>query len=453
MRRLAISLFPLSLLAASLQIAHGCSSAPETNTAPETTTSSSTTTSTETDEEETADGLDEGDADAGTPEDDGGTVAPIPSKIRYVFVIVKENHTFDNLFTDFPGAESSKTAKKSTGQVITRPKAPAGVLPDSPCHSNSCGKKAYRDGTMAGFDTIGAGDVPFYRFTKAQLPNYWRYAESFVLADHLFQTTLGPSSTGHTVFWTGKSLSIENAKCNADSCAGYGCSATDTTIRSYDPETCETAVVKPCFDVPSLPDHLPEGFTWRNYGRPIANMVKTLAEAPHHGAHFRKQSDLLDDLAAGKLANLTILHVTGDVSEHPPKAMCPGENFTVGVVNALMAMPQWSEMAIAITWDDWGGFYDHVAPLIKHCDNGEIFQQGFRLPLILLSPYAKKGFVLQTPAEQASVPRMIEDLWGMSYMTERDPNARDGLAYNLLDAFDFDQAPREPLLLEKRDCP
>src|SRR4051794_6730577 len=142
------------------------------------------------DDEPEGDGLDGGDT-AEFP--DGGAATQIPSPIRYVIVLVKENHTFDNYFTGFPGAESSKTAKLSTGATLTRPQAPSGALPRDVCHSNACGQKAYRNGTMAGFDLLAPSpnvNLPFISYAESQIPNYWQYARNFVLADHLFSTTL-----------------------------------------------------------------------------------------------------------------------------------------------------------------------------------------------------------------------------------------------------------------------
>jgi phospholipase C len=381
-----------------------------------------------------------------------------PSKIRYVLVLVKENHTFDNYFTGFPGAESSTTAKKSNGTTITRPTAPNGPLAKDPCHSNGCGQTAYRNGSMNGFELINAGDLPFVRYTEQQIPNYWQYARNFVLADHLFSATLGPSTPGHIVFWTGQSLVLDNPKCttaDGTKCTGYGCTADRfTKATAYDPNTCTTKSQAPCFDVPSLTDHLPEGFTWANYGGRLPMMVKSVTSDPSYATHFRKQTDLVPDLTTGHLANLTIAHLwSDDVSEHPAANPCVGENFTVEIVNAAMRLPQWNEMAIIVTWDDWGGFYDHVTPPAHRCKNGQVYRGGFRLPLILISPYAKKGFVLSTPAEQASVPRLVEDLWGVPYMSTRDPLARDGTAGSLMGAFDFEQAPREPLVLQPHSCP
>ncbi len=411
------------------------------------------------DDEPTDDGNEDGDvsySDGGSedPGDAGQTV--IPSKIRYVLLLVKENHTFDNYFTGFPGAAGTTTAKLSTGAIITRPAAPAGPLPKDICHCNGCGQTAYHSGTMSGFDLIGAGQLPFVHYSEAQIPNYWKYARNFVLADHLFSETLGPSTPGHLVFWTAQSLVLDNAKCKTGGlCAGFGCAAgKDVTITAANPDTCATSAHAPCFDVPVLVDHLPKGFTWSNYGGRLPMMTKSVVAQPGYPAHFHKQDDFVKDLAAGKLTNLMVGHLwSGDVSEHPAANPCSGENYSVDIINAAMQLPQWNEMAIILTWDDWGGFYDHLAPPVKKCANGQIFGNGFRLPAIIISPYSKKGFVLTTPAEQASVTRLIEDLWGMSYMSARDAHARDAKAGSLMSAFDFAQAPRAPMVLPKRTCP
>jgi phospholipase C len=408
------------------------------------------------DEGEDEDGIDGIDDPGSTaPPAPGDTQTPIPSKIRYVMVLVKENHTFDNYFTGFPGAESTTTAKLSTGKTITRKQAPTELMKDI-CHSNSCGQAAYNNGQMNGFDVKDAVR-PFYFYSEQQIPNYWQYARNFVLADHYFSTTLGPSTPGHMVFWTGQSVVLDNAKCTKDggSCKGRGCVAgDDVKITSYNPDNCTTKSVAPCFDVPSLSDHLPKGFTWANYGGSIPEMIKSVTSDPAYKTHFRTQGQLVTDLQAGKLANLTIGHLwSGDESEHPDAYPCVGENFTVDIINAAMKLPQWKEMAIIVTWDDYGGWYDHVKPPVKKCTNGKIFQSGFRLPAIVISPYAKKGVVLKTPLEQASVPRLVEELWGMEFMTKRDPHARDGVVGSMMEAFDFNQTPREPMILTKKTCP
>jgi len=410
------------------------------------------------DDEPQDDGIGTPDGGQSPPDDAAPATTAIPSKIRYVIVMVKENHTFDNYFTGFPGAATTMTGKLSTGDTITRSAAPSGPLPHDICHSNGCGQRAYHAGAMNGFDlNTKPGTLPFVYYTEDQIPNYWKYARNFVLADHMFSTLLGPSTPGHVVFWTAQSLVLDNAKCTKDAgaCAGFGCTAgSDVVGTAFDPDACTTKKQSPCFDVPSLTDHLPTGFTWTDYGGPLALMVKSVAQTPKYQSHFRKAGDMQADLAAGRVSNLMIGHLwSHDISEHPESYPCAGENFSVGIINAAMKSPHWNEMAIVLTWDDWGGFYDHVAPPAHKCANKQVFQSGFRLPLIIISPYAKKGYVLSKPAEQASVPRLIEDLWGMSYMSTRDPHARDGQAGSLMDAFDFKQAPRAPLLLDQHACP
>lgn len=440
-----VSALALGIATAGILVSYGCRS--ESPAAAPTVVDNG-------DDGEDEDGVD-GVDDPGVPPTPGDDTTPIPSKIRYVMVLVKENHTFDNYFTGFPGAESSKTAKLSNGKTITRQAAPTQLMKDI-CHSNTCGQNAYHGGKMDGFDTRDTVR-PFYFYSEQQIPNYWQYARNFVLADHFFSTTLGPSTPGHTVFWTGQSLVLDNAKCTKDGgeCKGRGCAAgPDVRVTSYDPDKCTTATVKPCFDVPTLTDHLPKGFTWSNYGGSIPEMFKSVTSAPGYTAHFRKQGDLVADLAAGKIANLTVGHLwSGDASEHPEAYPCVGENFTVDIINAAMKLPQWKEMAIIVTWDDWGGWYDHVAPPARKCANGQVFQAGFRLPAMVISPYAKKGFVLKTPLEQASVPRLVEELWGMEFMSKRDPHARDGVVGSMMASFDFEQPPRDAFTLPKRTCP
>jgi phospholipase C len=405
---------------------------------------------------------DEGEDEDGIDGVDGNSVPPIPgdvrteipSKIRYVLVLIKENHTFDNYFTGFPGAESSPTAKLSNGNTLTRKAAPADLLKDI-CHSNACGQAAYHGGKMDGFDANDAVR-PFYFYGEKQIPNYWQYARNFVLADHMFSTTMGPSTPGHIAFWTAQSMVLENAKCSkvGGDCKGRGCVAgPDVRIKQQNPDNCSTDIVKPCFDVPTLSDHLPKEFTWSNYGGSIPEMIRSVTTEPNYTSHFRKQSELITDLKAGKLANLTVGHLwSGDESEHPEAHPCIGENFTVDIINAAMKLPQWKEMAIVVAWDDYGGWYDHVAPPVRKCANGQVFQAGFRVPAIVISPYAKKGYVMKRQLEQASVPRLVEELWGMEFMSKRDSHARDNVVGSMLDAFDFSQAPREPLYLSSRTC-
>ncbi len=384
--------------------------------------------------------------------------AKIPTQIRYVLVIVKENHTFDNYFTGFPGADWATWAYKRNPRTqrdehFQRPFAPDGTLPSSPSHTHRKALAAYRDGHMDGFST-NPGLTPYMRYRERQIPAYWKYAREFVLADHYFSTSLAPSAPGHEVFWFARSTTIDNPTCHlpGGTGCGVGCESTHTTATWFNPTTGVERSVKPCFDLPSLPDHLPAGFDWIDYGGQIAKQIKSQRNVS--ASHYASASHLLADMQQGSLHNLMIAHLSGGkISEHPPEGPCEGENFTVDVINAAMKLPEWKHMAIVVTWDDWGGFYDHVKPKVTRTSDGRMFGNGFRLPLLIISPYAKHGYVLKHRAEQASVPRLVEELWGMRFMSTRNAHARDGVAGSLLDAFDFSQAPRAPLLLAKRTCP
>ena len=133
-----------------------------------------------------------------------------------------------------------------------------------------------------------------------------------------------------------------------------------------------------------------------------------------------------------------------ELSDHPEYSFCWGEDWSTRVVNAIMSSPMWKDTAIFITWDDYGGLYDHVPP-----PQVDRFGFGIRVPLLVISPYAKQGFIDHTRGEFSSVLRFIEDNWGLTQLTNRDREAQD-----LSEAFDFTQPPRAPDPQPLRtDCP
>ncbi len=401
------------------------------------------------------------------PPADTGPTAPSP--IKYIVVIVKENHSFDNYFMGFPGAESSKTAKLKNGTVITRAKAPDGPLAGDISHSHASAVIDYDNGKMDGFDTIVAAQPrrPFFYYAESQIPNYWAYARNFALFDHFFSTLAGPSSPGHFAIVTAQTPHYSNSDCSdgSDDC-GRGCVTPDPAlfVPVYNHKTGAVSRAAPCFKVPSVIDQLPEGYTWRTYAGGSGpnnlgtafNLVDSIgSHADIRAAHYRTYTQLMADLTTGEQANFTHIDVSSapnGASEHPPSAPCAGENFTVNIINKIMQGPHWNETAIILTWDDFGGFYDHVPPPVEKLSNGSFFNTGFRLPALVISPYAKTK-VVKTITEQASVPKLVEELWGMPMMSATDPNARDGKVGSMLDAFDFTQAPKAPLVLTTRTCP
>ncbi len=401
----------------------------------------------------------------------GGDAGPaFKTPIRYVFVIVKENHTFENYFTDFPGATDGPKVIDRAGAAgnITRTAAPATYASDIG-HSNDDGRTAYNAGRMNGFETFG-----YHFYTEQQIPAYWKLARRFVLADHFFSTVMAPTAPGHFAVWTSQAPFHGNARAPAG-VEEHKCGQTvnATRVPVHMPGKCEVGEAFPCFDVPILPDVIKAPLTWRRYGPngggPFALVEKYGGNTG--GANFRShEDDLLPDLAAGDLANVTIVNVNNgqwkgrNISEHPPQNPCHGESWTVEVVRRLMDGPHWKETAILITYDDWGGWYDSVPPKVEKCDDGsaypggEFFHTGFRLPLIIVSPYAKPGYVLKTVTEQASIPKLIEEVFALQTMASLPSGrrARDATAGSLLDAFDFMQIPLPPIPaseLSPRTCP
>jgi phospholipase C len=385
-------------------------------------------------------------------EGDGGI------QLRYVMVLVKENHTFDSMFAAFPGASGALTAPLSDGGTLNRPTMPDGALPYDLDHTHQAAVTAFADGGMNGLDQVFDGfanpQLPWAYYSQQQIPNYWAYAQAYVLCDAFFATIMADSFPGYLTLVSGQAPAWGDPTGDTSN-LGWSCnSPPGTVVNIVDPQTCATSQTFPCFSIPSVVDNLPAGITWRSYTDTFGGHLDSTFDAIKGldtTGHTHANSQLLGDLAAGDIANITYIW-GGNASEHPPQDVCAGENDTVNIVNALMSWSHWNETALIVTYDDWGGFYDHVAPQVSRCPNGQFFQPGFRLPTLILSPWVKHGSVLHTPTEQASIPRLIEDVFALPRMADRDPNSRDKTAGSLLDAFDFTQTPSPGPALTPRPC-
>jgi phospholipase C len=135
--------------------------------------------------------------------------------------------------------------------------------------------------------------------------------------------------------------------------------------------------------------------------------------------------------------------------------VCAGQNWTVGFINQIMQSDYWKETAIIFTMDDFGGWFDHVPPPRQYAGAPTApYGLGFRLPLIVISPFARPGFVFKEVSEQASIARFIERIFGATRtLHDMDPAAQDAQANDLFGAFDFGQAPLPPLVLAEQTCP
>jgi phospholipase C len=397
----------------------------------------------------------------------GGEAGPVNTTvpIKHVVVIIKENHTFDSYFGTFPGAEGTTQPITSNGP-ITAPHA--SDLPSDMCHLHSCALADWNGGQMNGWDSQAnpQGSTEAYgQYYEGDIPNYWQYARHYTLADHFFQEELGPSFTGHMEFLAAQAGWALDDPSTQLIHPYWGCDqSSSTTVPILDQTSCTIQNVFPCFNIPSLPDILPSGVDWKFYGTDfyvlgeIWTMFDGIQEI-RNGPLWNQvvNADQFDsDIDNHQLPAVTWL-VDQDLNdEHPGVGpVCMGENWTVGHVNKLMGSDYWKDSVVFFTMDDFGGWYDHVPPPRQYgCDKTNPYGLGFRLPLIIMSPYAKPGYVFKEVSEQASVPRFIEKVFQTSKaLSDLDPAAQDGQANDLMNAFDWNQTPNAPLILQTRTCP
>jgi len=377
-------------------------------------------------------------------------------KIKHVVFIVKENRTFDNYFGTFPGADGATTGTISTGDVIALGHTPD-MTPNDIDHSFQAAVKAIDGGNMDQFDLIAGGNtdidgtpLAYTQYTEDDIPNYFNYARNFVLADEFFSSLTGPSFPNHLYTVGAQSGGAFNNPAN--SAGRWGCDApANSRVAVMDADD-NISHVYPCFDFDTLADRLEErGLTWKYYA-PNQNQsgyIWSAFDAIQHirltdlwTQHVLPTEQFIIDAQNGQLPAVSWLVTKSGQSEHPPASVCVGENWTVEQLNALMQGPEWDSTVVFLTWDDFGGFYDHVPPPVV--DN---FGFGPRVPMLIISPWVKAGLITHTTLEFSSVLKFIEERFRLDPLTQRDLDANE-----IFDVFDFDQYPLSPLILDTRDC-
>jgi phospholipase C len=386
--------------------------------------------------------------------------------IKHVVFIIKENRTFDNLFGRFPGANGTTVGNdRGTERPLTRT---PDRLPEDIKHCYECALKAYDGGKMDGFATIG-GSAPRYAYTQylpQDLPSYWHWARRFVLADNFFASAQGPSFPNHLFTIAAQSGGThDNPVQDVEALRqhhretglfkSWGCdSIPGSYSQVYDSEG-HVKKVPPCFDFLTEADLLMRaGIPWAYYSATETQngYLWSAYDAVRHiraneaiwSSHIFPVDNFIRDVRDGRLPSVTWVTPRFELSDHPEYSFCWGQNWSTRVIDAIMESPMWKDTAIFLTWDDFGGFYDHVPP--PQVDD---FGFGIRVPLLIISPYARSGYVDHELGEFSSVLRFIEDNWRLTQLTHRDRDAR-----NLSEAFDFAQEPLPPDPLPTRtDCP
>ncbi len=365
--------------------------------------------------------------------------------IRHTIFIIKENRTFDHYFGLFSGADGATSGKVSTGAIVPLTHLSDPSQLSNLCNSWDCALAAIDSGSMDRFDLINGGTLNAYtQMNEQDIPNYWAYARNFVLADRYFTSVHGPSLPNGLFALAGRSGDvIDNG---SDFGSGVACDGGPAELVTVIDASGNRSQVSPCFDFPTLADSLGNaGISWKYYsdGPNIFSTIRSIRNSPAWYTNFPPAAQFVSDAERGNLPAMTWLATTADTDEHPPGSPCPGENWTVQVLNAVMRGPDWSSTVVFITWDDFGGLYDHVPP--PQLDQ---FGLGPRVPLLIISPYAKPGYISHTMYEHSSILKFVETRYGLPPLAYRDLIASD-----MLDSFDFSQPARPPLFLETRDCP
>ena len=374
----------------------------------------------------------------------GGTPSPAKdiSRIQHIVFLIKENRTFDNYFGAFPGADGVTAGVISNGNSIPlRPLQDSGPVGNL-CNSLDCSILAMNGGRMNDFDLSAGGSLDAYtQATETTIPNYWLYARHFALADHYFTSVHGPSLPNYLYIVAAQSGGVID---NGTGQPGLACNGQQVGAVTVMDAQGHRSTQAPCFDFPSLPDRLEEaGIRWKYYVTGGGSMI-LLRNSEYWASDFVSNEQIITDAQTGNLPAMSWIFSDGaDVSEEPPGSICKGENWTVHVLNAIMQGPDWNSTVVFVTWDDFGGYYDHVAP-----PQVDQFGLGPRVPLLVISPFVKPGSISHTTYEHSSILKFVETRYHLRPLT-----ARDGNASNMLDLFDFQQEPLSPFVLQPRQCP
>ena len=418
-------------------------------------------------------------------------------KIKHIIVIMQENRSFDHYFGTYPGADGfPRTANGEFAVCVPDPVKGGCQKPYHDTNDLNAGgphgrANAIADvngGKMDGFIAEASSarrkgcknnpndpicsqrslnpDVMGYHDGR-DIPNYWSYARHFVLQDHMFEPNASWSLPAHLFM-----VSEWSARCPR-----------------HDPMSCVNSLENPRSPQAAVaPDYAWTDLTyllhrnhvsWRYYvftgTEPDCENDGMVCESVKQGAqtpgiwnplpyfdtveqdgqlgNITTLSHYFQAAKSGTLPAVSWINPTGSVSEHPPGLVTAGQSYVTRLVNAAMRGPEWKSTAIFVSWDDWGGFYDHVTP--KTVDqNG----YGLRVPGLVISPYARRGFIDHQTLSFDAYAKFIEDdfLGGqrLDPLTDGRPDPRPSVRENepilgtLVRDFNFGKKPRPPLILD-----
>jgi phospholipase C len=359
--------------------------------------------------------------------------------IRHIVTLMQENHSFDNYFGTYPGADGippgtcMPTSPQTGRKPCVKPFRLGGRAVQDLGHNRVVFSSQYNHGRLDGFlhagvlEGIGVQPNVMGHYDGADLPFYWNIAKRYVLFDRFFTSAAAGSVQNHMYWVTGQ----PGSPADLIPAKGFG-------------------------DIPTIFDRLERrhvswkfyvqnyrpGITYRSRGvgdsgaQPV--WVPLLAynryiDNPRLFSHIVDLSEYYRDLQKGTLPAVSYIVPAGS-SEHPPGNIHSGMRFVRTLIGALQQSPAWNSSAFTWTYDDWGGWYDHVRP-----PQVDRYGYGFRAPALLVSPYARKGYIDHHTLDFTSILRFIEENWSLPPLARRDARAN-----SIASAFDFSQSPRPP---------
>jgi len=374
-------------------------------------------------------------------------------KIKHVVWIVQENRSFNDIFMGFPGAETATSGKSSSGRRITLKPVSLKVTYDIDHSAGAMFDACNGQGTLPGTDCkmdhfdkepfFGGPRHPQYVYVPHnESKPYWDIAHEFVLADHMFQSQLDESFVAHQYIIAAQAASAVNIPRAQWGCSGDGLD--QVQMLTHDRHLGQLR--RACFNYDTLGDELDKaGLEWRFYTSQYTDgvsgywsgyqAVKHIFNGPDWKRNIvTPQKRFLSDIAAGKLASFTWITPQCRDSDHLSCGTGGGPSWVASLVNAVGESKFWDSTVVFIQWDDWGGVYDPVPPPFLGYDS-----TGFRVPLMVVSAYAKKNYVSHVQYETTSVLHFAEDLFGLPRMTQADRRATSPAG----DCLDFTQKPRK----------
>lgn len=362
--------------------------------------------------------------------------------IEHFIFLMQENHSFDNYFGTYPGANGIPEGTcipvdpfDPENEECIEPfhATSSDVQPDDPDHSLETSRLQYNDGKMNGFvyaleQRNQDGRLAMAYYDDRDLPYYWNVADEYVLFDNFFSSAQGGSFINH-LYWVA---------------ATHDVPPEGQTLQEY------------LAGVPTIFDRLEEkGISWKFYVQnyepglnyrtvhlypsdrqsqvvwvPILSFDRFL-DNPELNEHIVPLDEYYEDLDNGTLPSVAFMVPSGP-SEHPPSSLLSGQRFVRVLIQSLMQSEYWEKTAFLWSYDDWGGWYDHVPP-----PQVDPYGFGFRVPALLVSAYAKRGYIDSTLLDYTSALKFIEENWGLEPLAQRDAEAN-----SIVSAFDFTQPPR-----------